>query len=290
MKSIKTFFKLLRVKQWIKNIFVLPGIVFAGLVTQPSAWVMTAFAVASFCLVSSAIYIFNDIMDKKEDSLHPDKRYRPIASGDVPVPIAYIIMAILAVAGLAVAYLLINMWFFACVAGYVVMMILYSIKLKHVVIIDVMIIMSGFVVRAVGGVVALEAKISPWIVLCTALLSLYLALNKRRGEIEKIGDDGSTRVVLKNYSVESIKEMLSVITPSIVVAYAIYTFSSPVGAIMMVTLPFVVFGLFRYIYIADQKQRHDAPEMALLTDIPLIIDIALWGIVSAALIMFYQVQ
>jgi len=286
MKSIITFIKLLRAKQWIKNIFVLAGIVFAGMITQFSAWVVTAFAVLGFCLASSAIYIFNDIMDKKEDSIHPDKRNRPIASGDVAIPLALFIMAALIVAALAVSFLLVNFWFFICVASYIAMMILYSIKLKHIVIIDVMIIMSGFVLRAVGGVVALDAKISPWLVLCTALLALYLALNKRRGEIEKVGDDGLTRGVLKNYSLESLKEMLSVITPSIVVAYAIYTFFSPVGPIMMVTLPFVVFGLFRYIYIADQKQRHDAPEMALLKDIPLMVDIFIWGVLSGALIIF----
>ncbi len=286
MKSFKTFIKLLRVKQWIKNIFVLPGIIFAGLITQLSAWVLIAFAFLSFCLASSAIYIFNDIMDKKEDSMHPEKKNRPIASGAVSVPFALSVMAALIVAALIVSYFLVNFWFLICVAGYIVMMIFYSIKLKHVVIVDVMIIMTGFVIRAVGGVVALDAKISPWLVLCTALLALNLALNKRRGEIEKVGDDGATRVVLKNYSVESIKEMLSVITPSIVVAYAIYTFFSPVGSIMMITLPFVVFGLFRYIFIADQKQRHDAPEMALLTDVPLMVDILIWGLLSAALILF----
>ena len=286
MKSIKIFIKLLRVKQWIKNIFVLPGIIFAGLVTKMSAWTVIAFAVLAFCLAASAVYIFNDIMDKKEDSAHPEKKDRPIASGVVPVPLALLIMSALIIASLAISYLLVNLPFFLCVAGYIVMMILYSIKLKHVVIIDVMIIMAGFVLRAVGGVVALDVKISPWLILCTALLALYLALNKRRGEIEKVGEDGATREVLKNYSVESIKEMLSVITPSIVVAYAIYTFNSPVGAIMMVTLPFVVFGIFRYIYIADRKQRHDAPEMALLTDIPLIADIFIWGVLSAGLIIF----
>ena len=286
MKSIKTFVKLLRVKQWIKNIFVLPGIIFAGLITQFSAWMTTAFAVLAFCLASSAIYIFNDIMDKKEDSEHPEKKHRPIASGAVDVRLALLIMSALIIAALAVSYLLVNFWFFVCVAGYIVMMILYSIKLKHIVIIDVMIIMSGFVLRAVGGVVALNVKISPWLVLCTALLALYLALNKRRGEIEKLGDDGATRGVLKNYSVDSIKEMLSLITPSIVVTYSIYTFFSPVGSIMMVTLPFVVFGLFRYIYIADQKQRHDAPEIALLTDVPLMVDMFLWAALSAALIIF----
>jgi 4-hydroxybenzoate polyprenyltransferase len=286
MKSIKVFIKLLRAKQWIKNIFVLPGIIFANLVTQLSAWVVIVFAVVAFCLASSAVYIFNDIMDKREDSAHPEKKDRPIASGVVPTPLALLIMAALIIASLAVSYLLVNLPFFLCVAGYIVMMILYSIKLKHVVIIDVMIIMAGFVLRAVGGVAALDVKISPWLILCTALLALYLALNKRRGEIEKVGDGGATRGVLKKYSVESLKEMLAVITPSIVVAYAIYTFNSPVGPIMMITLPFVVFGIFRYIYIADQKQRHDAPEIALLTDLPLIADIALWGVVSAALIIF----
>jgi 4-hydroxybenzoate polyprenyltransferase len=193
---------------------------------------------------------------------------------------------ILILAAFSLSYFAVNIWVFLCIAGYIVMMILYSLFLKHMVIIDVMIIMTGFVLRAVAGVVALEVQISPWLILCTALLSLYLALNKRSGELEKVGSDGQTRGVLKKYSVESIKEMLSVITPSIVVAYAIYTFFSPVGPIMMITLPFVVYGLFRYIYIAASSHRHDAPEMALLTDIPLIADIMIWGILSAVLILF----
>ena len=225
-------------------------------------------------------------MDKKEDALHPEKRKRPIASGAVSVPVALVTMVLLVAAALAISYCLVNFWVFICIAGYIVMMILYSLVLKNIVIIDVMIIMSGFVIRAVTGVVALKAAISPWIILCTALLALYLALNKRRGELEKLGDGGDTRGVLKKYSIASIKEMLSVVTPSIVVAYAIYTFFSPVGPIMMITLPFVIYGLFRYIYIADQKQRHDAPEIALLKDISLIIDILLWGVLSGLLIMF----
>jgi 4-hydroxybenzoate polyprenyltransferase len=195
-------------------------------------------------------------------------------------------MGALVIAAAALSYLMVNFLFFLCVAGYIVMMILYSLVLKHIVIIDVMIIMSGFVLRAVGGVVALDVKISPWLILCTALLALYLALNKRRGEIEKIGEDGETRSVLKNYSVDSIKEMLAIVTPSIIAAYSIYTFNSPVGPIMMITLPFVVFGIFRYIYIADKKQRHDAPEMALLKDIPLMVDMFIWGVVSGILILF----
>ncbi|MCK5130223.1 MAG: decaprenyl-phosphate phosphoribosyltransferase [Clostridiales bacterium] len=283
---MRLLFKLLRVKQWIKNIFVLAGIIFAGMFTSIDAWILTGAAILSFCLASSAIYIFNDTIDRKEDAAHPEKCKRPIASGAVKVPVAIAIMIILVLGAFALSYFAVNLWLFLCIASYIVMMILYSLVLKNIVIIDVMIIMSGFVLRAIAGVVALEVNISPWLVLCTALLSLYLALNKRRGEMEKLGDGGETRGVLKEYSVESIKEMLSIITPSIVVAYAIYTFFSPVGAIMMITLPFVVFGLFRYIYITDKKQHHDAPEIALLKDIPLIVDMLIWGVLSAALIMF----
>lgn len=283
---LKTLFKLLRVKQWIKNIFVLAGIVFAGLFTSLDAWVLTGGALLSFCFASSAIYIFNDIMDRKEDALHPEKCHRPIASGKVKVLSAVLIMILITLGAFVISYFAVNVWLFLCIAGYIVMMILYSLFLKDIVIIDVMIIMAGFVVRAISGVVALQVKISPWLILCTALLALYLALNKRRGELEKLGDGGETRGVLKKYSINSIKEMLSVVTPSIVVAYAIYTFFSPVGSIMMITLPFVVFGLFRYIYIADSMQRHDAPEMALLKDVPLIVDILLFGALSAILIMF----
>ena len=286
MKKIKIFIKLLRVKQWIKNIFVLAGIIFTGRFLSIVAWILTFAAIISFCFAASSIYIFNDITDRKMDIKHPEKRRRPIASGDIKLPFAIIIMIIFILSAFAIAYFVVNIYLLICIAGYIIMMILYSLILKNIVIIDVMIIMSGFVLRAIAGVVALSAVISPWLILCTALLSLYLALNKRRGELEKLGDEGLTRGVLKLYSISSIKEMLSVVTPSIVVAYAVYTFFSPVGSIMMLTLPFVVFGLFRYIYIADAKQRHDAPEMALLRDLPLIIDLLLFGALSSILILF----
>ncbi len=286
MGKLKSIIKLLRPKQWLKNFFVLAGIVFANKLLSVDAWIMTIGAFAAFCAAASSVYVFNDLLDRKADAKHPVKCNRPIASGAVKIGEAIVLLVILIALALLVPILLHSQWLIICIASYMVMMTVYSCYLKHVVIIDVMIIAAGFVLRAISGVLALDVLISPWLVLCTGLLALFLGLNKRKGELEKLGSNGGTRGVLQHYSEKSLSEMLHVITPSIVVAYAIYTFNSPVGPLMMLTLPLVIYGLFRYIYISDKKAHHDAPELALLTDWPLLIDVMLWGLTSAALILW----
>lgn len=286
MKKLKSIIKLLRPKQWLKNVFVLAGIVFANKLLNVDAWIITMGAFFAFCCAASSVYVLNDILDRKADANHPVKCRRPIASGAITISEAIVILVLLIAAALLIPMLLNNLYLMICIVCYMIMMTFYSCYLKHVVIIDVMIIAAGFVLRAIAGALALEIIISPWLVLCTALLALFLGLNKRKGEIEKLGDNGTTRGVLQHYSKQSLSEMLGIITPSIVVAYAIYTFNSPVGPLMMLTLPFVIYGLFRYIYISDKKAHHDAPELALLSDWPLLIDVMLWGLTAAALIIF----
>lgn len=287
MGRVKDIIKLLRIRQWVKNGFVFAGLVFSGLLASPEAWKMTIAAFGAFCAASSAVYVLNDSLDRRKDALHPVKKDRPIASGRVKLPLAALLTAVLLAVALALPLLVGSMSLLYCIAGYFVLMLAYSLYLKRIVIIDVMVIAAGFLIRAVAGVVVLDVSISEWLILCTALLALFLALNKRRGEIEKFGSDGSTRGVLRKYSLNSLADMLNIITPSIVVCYALYTFNSPAGARMMLTLPFVIYGLFRYIYIADRKAFHDAPEEALLKDIPLLVCVALWAICSALIMTLY---
>lgn len=286
MKKIKSIIKLIRPKQWLKNVFVLAGIVFSNQLLSIDAWIMTLGAFVAFCCAASSVYVLNDLLDRKADAQHPTKCKRPIASGAIKPTEAVAILVVLIVLALAIPYVLNSSSLMLIIGIYMVMMTAYSSYLKHIVIIDVMIIAIGFVLRAISGALALEVIISPWLVLCTGLLALFLGLNKRKGEMEKLGDNGETRGVLQHYSMQSLVEMLNVITPSIVVAYALYTFNSPVGPIMMLTLPFVIYGLFRYIYISDKKAQHDAPELALLTDWPLLVDVMLWGITAAVLILW----
>lgn len=287
MGRVKDIVKLLRIRQWIKNGFVFAGIIFAGLAASIDAWKLALGAFAAFCAASSAVYVLNDLVDRRKDALHPVKKDRPMASGRVKLPLAIILIIVLLAFGIALPLLMNSMNLLYCIAGYFIMMLAYSLYLKRVVIIDVMIIAAGFLIRAVAGVVVLGVSISVWLILCTALLALFLALNKRRGEIEKYGNGGNTRGVLQDYSLASLSNMLGIITPSIFVCYALYTFNSPVGAKMMLTLPFVIYGLFRYTYIADKKAFHDAPEEALLKDIPLLTCVALWAASSALIISLF---
>lgn len=287
MKKIKSIIKLLRVKQLItKNAFVFAGVIFAGEFTNINSLYLTFIAFLTFCFGAASIYVINDIMDRKADANHPVKCKRPIASGNVKVAEAIILAIILGGAAMALPIMIKAYYLLYCILAYVVMMILYSIKLKNVVIMDVMIIALGFLLRAVAGVLVIEVNLSVWLILCTGLLALFLALNKRRGELDKLGDSADTREVLKHYSKESLKEMLSVITPSLVVCFALYTVNSPAGPIMLITLPFVIYGVFRYIYITDTTKSHDAPDAVLLKDMPLLIDVLLWVIVSGVLIMY----
>lgn len=287
MKKMRNIIKMLRVKQWMaKNTFVLAGIIFAGKFTDIIAWQKTGIAFLSFCFAASCIYIINDIADRQQDRQHPEKCKRPIASGEIKVVEAIITSVILFALAIALPILIGSYSLLYCIISYLIMMLAYSYYLKNIVILDVMIIAIGFLLRAVAGVVTIKVEMSPWLILCTALLALFLALNKRHGELIKLGAKANTRKVLNNYSKESIKEMLSIITPALVVSYALYTINSPMGNVMLLTLPFVIYGLFRYIYIADKLGIHDSPDAVLFKDLPLLIDVALWAIASGIIIFF----
>ena len=247
-----------------------------------------------FCLTSGAVYLLNDLKDVAQDRLHPRKRFRPIAAGELPVPLAWVACGALIVAALAGATLmgamLMRPLLGLVVAVYFLVNVGYSYGLKHQVILDVFIIASGFVLRAIAGAVAIGVPISPWFYVLIGLGALFLGFGKRRAEIMLLNESaGQHRRVLEEYSATLLEEMIAIVTASIVMAYALYTFSAenlPKNHAMMLTIPFVLYGLFRYLYLVYRKNEGGSPEQVLLTDLPLLATILLW-VVSCVVILYY---
>lgn len=277
--------QLMRPKQWIKNGLVFAALVFSGNLFDPEMLILTAQGFVVFCLLSSSVYIFNDAIDKDKDQQHPKKCNRPIASGAISVPQAMVFLTVLVISTFAWSiFLRIE---FTCVAFvYFVLNVCYTFKLKHVPILDIMCIAAGFVLRALAGTVLIETGISPWLVVCTSLLALFIAIHKRKSELEAV-ENGLTngRKVLENYSKEMLRDMSSAIDSATIMAYCLYTFSSDQPVAMMCTIPFVLYGLFRYQYISHKKDLAETPELALLQDKPLLIDVFLW-VVTCGIILY----
>ncbi len=276
-----------RPKHWVKNGFLFAGIVFAKELTNPAAiWhVLAAFGL--FCVVASAIYYINDLSDRAADRLHPKKRFRPIAAGEIPVPLAWGI----AVGGLVVAVplaFLLRPLFGVIVVAYVALQFVYTYWMKDQVLLDVFALATNFVLRAMAGAVVIAAPISPWLYVCTVLLSLLLGFAKRRHELMLLeAGAGSHRPVLDEYSATLLEEIIAVVTSATVMAYALYTFNAenlPRNHAMMFTIPFVLYAVFRYLYLVYRKGEGGTPEEALFTDRPLLICIMLWGITSVVIL------
>ncbi len=253
----------------------------------PIAQTVAAFLL--FCLTSGAVYLLNDLKDVAQDRLHPRKRFRPIAAGELPVPLAWAtcgVLIVAAVAGAAAMRPLLAL----VVLVYFLVNVGYSYGLKHQVILDVFIISSGFVLRAIAGAVAIGVPISPWFYVLIGLGALFLGFGKRRAEIMLLNESaGQHRRVLEEYSATLLEEMIAIVTASIVMAYALYTFSAenlPKNHAMMLTIPFVLYGLFRYLYLVYRKNEGGSPEQVLLTDLPLLATILLW-VVSCVVILYY---
>jgi len=248
----------LRPRQWVKNLFVLGGLLFAQRLFTPSVWpALGAFFI--FCGLSGAVYLLNDVADRHKDRLHPDKRHRPIAAGRLAPGAAVVTAAVLIAAGLALGAWLSPPFALAAVA-YVALLIAYSFWLKHVVIVDVLVVAIGFVLRAVAGALVIDVAISGWLLICTILLALFLALGKRRHEVLSLGE-GATRhrPNLAEYSPALLDQMIAVVTASTVTAYALYTMSPETVAkfhthLLPATLPFVLYGVFRYLYLLYQRR------------------------------------
>jgi len=271
----------LRPYQWTKNGFLFFAPLFAHVALQPQVMGRVCIAFGLFCALSSTVYLMNDIADLPRDRLHPEKKRRPIASGQVPVGVATAAAIVLGVGALAGAFALDRMFGYASVA-YLANNILYSFWMKHVVILDVMSIAFGFVVRAVAGGLVAHVRISHWLILCTALLALFLALTKRRQELTSLaGEAGNHRVALKEYTAGFVDQMIAVVTASTLIAYSLYALDRDVAEklgtrYLGLTIPFVLYGIFRYLYLVHLRGGGGNPSRVLLKDRPLQINMALW--------------
>lgn len=275
----------MRPRQWTKNLALFVGLVFAQQLLNLASLERAILAFAVFCLASSSIYLLNDILDLENDRQHPMKSKRPLASGNLPISwaIASIGILILGCAGLTLLVFSIpnqqqtdtfallggaNVLFACTVAAYLLLMVLYSVRLKHVVVLDVFIIASGFVLRIVAGAVVIPVMISPWLYLVTILLSLFLALSKRRHELVLLqGEASNHRQILKEYSLPLLDQMITIVTAATIMSYSLYTFQGPTGNHrLMITIPLVLYGMFRYLYLIHMRMEGGSPEEVLLRD------------------------
>jgi 4-hydroxybenzoate polyprenyltransferase len=274
----------LRPRQWSKNLLLFAGILFAAELGDTVRWVEAVMIFAAYCLASSAAYLANDVRDVESDRLHPLKRERPVARGELSRRAALALAAALAsfAAGLALALGPVT----ALLLGlFLTLQTAYTLALRNVVLLDVMAIAGLFVLRAAAGAEAVDVRISPWLLLCTALLALFLALAKRRGELV-LADRAATpgRAVLSGYSLALVDQLVTVVTAATIVAYSLYTFGSVQSAAMMLTIPFVVFGLFRYLLLVHRDDLGEEPEHILLSDRPILAAVALWALTAAAIL------
>jgi 4-hydroxybenzoate polyprenyltransferase len=278
----------LRPRQWVKNLFVFAGVIFSQSLFTPLLW-RACGAFLIFCTLSGAIYVFNDVADAAKDRLHPGKRQRPIASGALPIPAALGLGVVLMLASVVLAFW-ISVSFGLVAAAYAVLLTAYSVWLKHLVILDVLTMAIGFVLRAVAGAAAINVEISGWLVICTILVALFMALGKRRHEYRTLrGEAAAHRPILAEYSEGFLDQMIAVVTASTVTAYALYTMSPDTIAkfhtrLLPLTLPFVLYGIFRYLYLLYRRELGGNPSDLVLNDQALLTNSVLWMLVLLAII------
>ncbi len=276
-----SLFQLLRPKQWTKNIFVFAVLIFSHDLFVPRQVAKALLGFVIFCIISSAAYVFNDLMDREQDRHHPRKCMRPIASGRISPHAAVAIFIMLSLLGLAGAAAL-NYRFGGIALVYLLINVGYSIYLKRVVILDVMILASGFMLRLFSGAAILDVAMSSWFIICTILVSLFLGLGKRRQELVIMGDRAAQhRDVLKHYTPYVLDQMIAVVTASTLISYAIYTISEETvrkfqTQNLVLTLPFVLYGIFRYLYLIHRHGKGDSPTMLMLEDVPMMINSVLY--------------
>ena len=272
--------RLLRVKQWIKNLFIFAPMVFAQKVFDGVSFVKIVIAALLFCVLTSCVYMLNDIVDIERDREHPVKRFRPLASGEVSKKSVIMFVAVCMPISIMLGVSL-EVNFGIVMLLYLFNNYLYSYFLKHMVIIDVMSIAIGFVLRVIAGAEVIDVYISPWILMCTLFLALFLGFSKRKCEILFLGDAAKQfRKNLEEYKIEFIDNMISIVVAMTLVAYSLYTFSSQNnGYLMALTVPVVIYGVFRYQYLVQIKNEGGVPEDTILEDKPLVLTIILWCII-----------
>lgn len=281
--------KAMRPQQWTKNLFVFAGVVFARKVVEPGPLLASLVAFALFCLLSSAVYLANDIVDAEQDRQHPAKRNRPIASGRLSASAAGVAATLMAVAGLALSFWL-AVPFGIVGAIYLGLNLLYSFVLKHMVILDVLCVAIFFVLRAIAGAAAVDVVISHWLLICTILLALFIALSKRRHELVLLDESAAShRAILTEYTPYLLDQMIAVATASTLMAYVLYTVDARTvrefgSDHLMYTIPCVIFGIFRYLYLIHQRDQGGSPTETVLRDGPLMFNVVLWGAASGLII------
>jgi 4-hydroxybenzoate polyprenyltransferase len=316
--SLKFLLKAMRPKQWVKNAFVFAGIVFAGqhLFIQPWALARVAAAFVLFSLISGCVYLINDLADIENDRQHPRKRSRPLASGQLSPKFAAGAAIAISVVSLATPFILgvsvdlpprsAPLWerlessgalgwyaFGLILLAYFILQIAYTFRLKHVVIVDLFAIAAGFVLRAVGGAVILQVIITPWWLVCVLLLALFLGLGKRRNELLVLESGaGSHRRILEEYSAHFLEHLITIDVACTIIAYSLATFTAPSVPqkpypLLMVTIPFVIYALFRYLYLMYQRGEGGTPEELLFEDRPLLASIVLWGGLVVGILLFF---
>ncbi len=282
------YLRLVRPKQWTKNGFVLAGVVFSGEALRVSSVLEALLMFVAFCALSGAVYAANDVLDVVEDRKHPTKRSRPVASGEISIRVATLYAVLLALFGLALA-------FFTDFEGgliglaYLALQAVYTPFLKHIAILDVMSISAGFVLRALAGVATADSPISPWLVVCTGLLTLFLGFSKRRYELYVLGEGAEThRKNLRDYSVEMLDQMMNIMVAATIIAYTLYTFTFALHLrpYMMASIPLVIYGVFRYMLLVHRDGGGD-PDTLLLRDRPLQINLLLFLALVMAVIYFF---
>jgi len=288
MTPLRALLVSLRPHQWIKNLVVLAALAFSKHLFDLDAFLRAGLAFVVFCALAGATYLVNDVLDAEEDRQHPLKRHRPIASGALAPTTARGAAAALTVASLGASVWLGRDFALAALA-YLLLTLAYSVRLKHHVILDVLAIAIGFVLRAVAGALAIEVRFSDWLLVCTILLALFLALAKRRHELVSLEDAAGHRRILKEYSPYLLDQMIAVVTASCLTAYAFYTLApETVGqyrtARLAWTIPFVIYGIFRYLYLVHRKDKGGSPTDVLLADRPLLAAVALWAAAVVAIV------
>jgi 4-hydroxybenzoate polyprenyltransferase len=279
------YLRLIRPKQWTKNGFVLAGVIFSGEALQVSSLMAALLAFVAFCALSGAMYAANDILDIEEDRKHPTKRLRPIAGNEISVPGASVYAVLLAVGGLTLAFF-VNFWVGIAGLAYLILQAFYTPILKHLALLDVMSISAGFVLRALAGVAAVGAHVSTWLIVCTGLLTLFLGFSKRRHELATLGAGASVyRQNLKEYSIEMLDQMMNIMVAATIIAYTMYTFFAYDHSYMMASVPFVIYGVFRYLLLVHHNGGGN-PDTLLLADRPLQINLLLFLTVVMAVIYF----
>lgn len=286
---IKALIKTMRPRQWTKNGFVFFGLIFDKQLFSVEPFLRTLAGFLLFCLISSAVYLFNDIADVEADRSHPQKKFRPIASGTLPISVAWTAVILLACIAIPLGYLL-SPVFALILTVYLVTNILYSRWLKHVSILDVLIVSSGFVLRVAAGVALITVeRFSPWLYMITVLFSLYLGFGKRRAELNMLALGASShRKVFDGYTIPLLDQFITIVSGMTIVAYSLYSFSAPNlpdNHAMMLTIPFVVYGIFRYLQLIHIGDAAGAPDEVALKDRPLQVTVVLWGL--AVIAIFY---